>query len=313
MGIQRESILRGPGAAKLGTVQLFDKDGISADVETPTFDINVSAFGNLDTRMADALGRVTLTPCGNISAPLLAALYPYQTPNLGAEIFGSADVPCEVHSIAGTKVTFKAAAVTRMPSIRLSAKQTLFGGPVEITCVIANNADRDDEESLYVMATEAFSGSVDRTEIKCLPVAATWGITAPWDNIRTSDGWTIDFDLTLTPEVVDDIGTIGMKLDAVTARARCTPVGITEAQILAARRVQGTGRHIGATMRTGNDLNLVATGGVTVSLKDAALVSGPISWGAGTLRAGEIGFVAHREINAGVGGPVFTVGLTPPV
>ena len=46
-------------------------------------------------------------------------------------------------------------------------------------------------------------------------------------------------------------------------------------------------------MATANDLVIEAAGGLKVTLKNAALVTGPIQWGTTQLRAGEIGFVAH--------------------
>ncbi len=310
MGITRESIIRGPGAVKLGSTQIFDKEGIDAELQKETFDIPVSAYGNVDTRFKDVLGKVTFTPCGAVTAGILAALYPYGTPNLGADIFGSVDVPVEVHSLAGKKVLFAAGAITRMPTLRLSAQETLFGGQAEITTVIANGADRTTANSMYTISDAAFAGAFDVADVKCKPVSAAWGASAPWDAIKTKTGWTIDLEASFDPETIDEVGTIGMKLTGVTARARCQPLGVTEANIFDAMRVQGTGNAIGDSVRTGNNLVLIGTGGISVTLTDAALVQGPIKWGPGMLRAGELGWIAHRTVSAGVGGPVFTVAMT---
>lgn len=311
MSINRESIIRGPGAVKLGSTQIYDKDGIECTLETETFDIPVSAIGNVDTRLQDAIGRTDFTPSGRVTADLLAALYPYGTPNIGADIFGDADVACEVHSLAGKKLTWTAAAITQMPQLRLSAKQTLFGA-CQISHVIGNGMDRATANSLYTIADEAFSGAYDKADVKCKPVSAAWGASAPWAAIKTQDGWTVDFDLQLEPVMVDENGTIGMQIGGVIARARCQPLGLTEANVFDALNTQGTGHTIGDSIRTGNDLVLTGAtgGGVTVTLKDCALVEGPLAWGQERLRSGEIGFITHRAITSGVGGPVFSIALT---
>lgn len=312
MPISRESIIRGPGAVKLGSTQIYDKDGISSFVEQTGFDIPVSALGNIDTRLQDAVGRTEFTPSGRVTAGLLTALFPYGTPNLSADIFGSTDVACEVHSLAGTKLTWHASAITQMPQLRLSPKQTLFG-PCQISHVVKNNTARTAANSFYTVGSEAFAGSYDKADVKCATVTAAWGASSPWDDIKTQDGWTVDFDLALEPVMEDNQGTIGMQITGLTVRARCTPLGLTEAQIMDALRTQGSGMGLGASLRTGDDLVLTgsAGGGVTVTLKDVALVEGPLNWGTSSLRAGELGFVGHRAIASGVGGAAFTVALTP--
>ena len=90
--------------------------------------------------------------------------------------------------------------------------------------------------------------------------------------------------------MTDSQGTIDYTLGGVTVRARCVPLGLSESQILAALPV-AKGR--GASVATANDLVIEAAGGLKVTLKNAALVTGPIQWGTTQLRAGEIGFVAH--------------------
>ena len=42
-----------------------------------------------------------------------------------------------------------------------------------------------------------------------------------------------------------------------------------------------------------------ATGGLTVTLKNASLVAGPLNWGATALRAGELGFTANVDTASG--------------
>ena len=80
--------------------------------------------------------------------------------------------------------------------------------------------------------------------------------------------------------------------------------GAREAEILAALPVSGArGSMIGGE----SDLVVSGAGGLKVTLMKASLVRGPLQWGTTTLRAGELGFTAHRSFAGGVPGPVFSV------
>ena len=55
------------------------------------------------------------------------------------------------------------------------------------------------------------------------------------------------------------------------------------------------------------DLVISSEGGLTVSLKNASLVTGPLNWGSTALRVGELGFTAHIDATSGT---LFTVDYT---
>ena len=93
----------------------------------------------------------------------------------------------------------------------------------------------------------------------------------------------------------------------MTVRAKCTPIGLSESQILAELPFA---MRRGASLRGENDLVIAGAGGLTVTLKNATLVTGPLAWGNTTLRVGEVGFVAHRSFTSGVAGPLYSVAIT---
>jgi hypothetical protein len=310
MSITRESIIRGPGTVTHNGVQIFDKDGIDAALVPTDFDVPVSLYGNVDTRRADLIGQISATPCGIANSGLLAALFPYGNPTIGASLGTGTDLPLLVKTLAGKKLTFTAAFLSRMPTLRLSARETLFGGAAEWIAIIGNNITRTTNNSMWTVADEAWSGSFDKAQLICKPTAAAWGSTAPWDAIKTESGWTIDFELGMEPVTEDTEGTVDYILTSVGVMAKCRPLGLTESHVLTAMRAQNTGNAIGASIRTGDDLVLAATGGLTVTIKDAALVEGPLRFGTTDLRVGELGFRAHRSISSGTPGAIFTVAMT---
>lgn len=301
MATTRQSIIRGPGTVSFGGSKIHDSSGITADIESSTQDIPSSVAGKLDTIKADQIGRIALTPVGSITQALLDLFFPawMKSPVFGTSIMGETDKPLVVSSRAGTKVTFACAGLTKCPDLQLSPVKTAFGG-VEFTAVVGNGKLPGETGAFYsVAAGEYDSGEPSREGLSGCHYTATFGNLEIPD---TQDGWTVTPELQLDPVTSDSQGTIDYTLAGVTVRASCTPLGLSEADILAALPV-GKGR--GASLASASDLVIAATGGLTVTLKNAALVTGPIQWGASQLRAGQIGFVA----NIGTDGTLFNVTL----
>ena len=302
MGTTRQSIVRGPGTVTFDGVKFFDASGITAEVDSTTKEIPSSIAGTLDTIKTDQIGKVSFTPVGNVSAEILAALFPayIQKPVIGASVFGSTDKPLVVSSMAGTKVTFNAAALTKCPDLVLSPVETAFGG-VEFTALLANGKLPDEAGAFYAVTNAAYAdGEPPRTGLSGLHYQGAFGTL---DIPDTESGWTVTVEPNLQPVMTDSQGTIDYTLGGVTVRARCVPLGLSESQILAALPIA---RGRGASVATANDLVIEAAGGLKVTLKNAALVTGPIQWGTTQLRAGELGFVAHVAAD----GQLFKVELT---
>ena len=291
MGTTRQSIIRGPGTVTFGRVKLFDASGITAEIDSATSEIPSSIAGKLDTIKTDQIGRIALTPVGNLSEDLISVLYPswLQTPEIGRSLFGSSDSSLVVASRAGTKVTFHAAALTKFPGLVLSPVKTAFGS-AEFTALLANGKLPTDSASFYTVASATYAdGEPPRTGLSGFHYTGTFGSLTISD---TADGWTVDIDVQLDPVRTDSQGTIDYTLGGVNVTAKCTPLGLTESQILSALPVL-SGR--GSSLASDNDLVIAATDGLSVTLKKAALVTGPLQWGTTTLRAGEIGFTANID------------------
>lgn len=305
MATTRQSIIRGPGSVTFGGVTFFDASGISAEIDSATAEIPSSIAGKLDTIKTDQTGKVALTPVGNLSEDLIAVLYPdwLQTPAIGRSVLGSTDAPLVVHSKAGQKLTFLAAAVSKCPDLLLSPVKTAFGS-MEFAALLANGKAPTDANSLYKIEAATYGlGEPPRSGLSGYHYTGTFGSLSIPDTV---DGWTVLFDMQLDPVATDSQGTIDYTLGGVTVTARCTPLGLTESQILAALPVlQGRG----SSLASANDLVIAATGGLTVTLKKAALVTGPLQWGTTTLRAGELGFTANIDPTDG---SLFTVEYTDP-
>lgn len=295
MATTRQSIVRGPGTVSYNGVKLFDSSGITAEVDSATADINSSLSGKLDTIKTDQIGKISLTPVGEISNAILAVLYPdwIRNNSVGQSIFGATDTSLVISSRAGKKVTFAAAGITKVPEIYLSPVKTSFGS-AEFTALVANGKLPDEAGAFYTVEDAEYAdGEPSRLNLTGFHYAGVFGgLTIP----DTVDGWTISIELQTEPVPTDSQGTIDYTFTGVIVRASCTPLGLSEADILSKLP---TGNARGASLASTSDLVISAEGGLTVTLKKAALVTGPLQWGATTLRAGQIGFVANLDATSG--------------
>lgn len=305
MATQRQSIIRGPGTVTFGGVKFFDASGITAEIESATQQVPSSVSGDLDTIKTDQSGKISLTPVGNLSEALIAVLFPewLQTPVIGRSVFGSSDAALVISSKAGQKVTFHCAALTKPPDLQLSPVKTAFGS-MDFTALLANGKLPTDANSLYAVAAATYAdGEPPRTGLTGFHYVGTFGSLSIPDTV---EGWTVTIEPNLQPVTTDSQGTIDYTLGGVRVRAACTPLGLTEAQILGALPAL-KGR--GASTASANDLVIAATGGLTVTLKCASLVTGPLNWGTTTLRAGQLGFEANIDPEDG---SLFAVEYTDP-
>ena len=305
MATTRQSIIRGPGTVKLGSVKFFDQSGIGAEIDSATQDIGSSISGKLDTIKTDQIGKISLTPVGNLTKELLAVFFPeyFQKPVIGQSIFGSEDKELVISSKAGTQVKFAAAALTKCPELYLSPVKTAFGS-VEFTALLPNGKLPDDETAkLYTVAPAKYTdGEAPRDALSGFHYEAVYGSGEKALKIAdTIDGWTVLVEPQLNAVTTDSQGTIDYTLAGINVSAKCTPIGLSEAEILAMLPVlRGRGR---STVEN-KDLSISSKGGLSIVLKNASLITGPLNWGSTALRVGELGFTAHIDASSGT---LFTV------
>jgi hypothetical protein len=156
MSITRQNVVSGPGSVTLNTLQMFDDGEITAGFDIESFDIRSSAHGKLGENLRDVQGKINFKPCGVVTQTILDALLPHKNPVIGASLFGAADVPAIVHGTDGVKLTLLAAALTKPPTLKLSASETLFSSDAEFTALAEEQSKR------LVAAHERFSALMDK-------------------------------------------------------------------------------------------------------------------------------------------------------
>lgn len=305
--IDRTTLVSGPAHLFFASSKSIYCTKLVATLETTWLPVNVGGFGRIQKRKIDEVIKIVASPAGQMNADIAAFLWPYGATTIGTEIFGTADAGIIIHTLAGKKLTMTAGAVTKMPSISLGASGFLYGD-FEITCVVGKSTARTTANSLYTLASTSWSGAPTAADFLTLPSTATWALGSP-ETITALNGWTVDFELQLSPRKTPDLGTFGMHFRGCEVTAKCIPVGYDESK-WAALLVQGTGAGIGAA-RTGADLTLAQDNpGISVVLQNAVLEKVPLQFDDETDRVPECEWVGNRDISSGYGA-LFSVGITP--
>lgn len=310
--LSRSAVVRGPGCVYwnpgASQIVLPSVGGINAEVDVKEFEIKTDVDGVISRRVADVEGKISWTPLGILSSDVIGVLYPtaYRNPVLGSSVHGSSDTPALVHSVAGQKITFHSAALTRMPTLNLSADKPLYGA-AEITAIRANGLEWSNAAALYTRASATYSApNVAASTVNTQMYSAAWGDV--FAAIPTESGWQIDFSLGLRPDPVDGYGTNDYLLESVGVIAKCQPKSLSES-LIDELKVQGSGAGIGTERRRGK--NLVITGtGIVVTLYDAVLQKGPLRWNTTVVRAGELAWTASRVESTGTYGALFAIALS---
>jgi hypothetical protein len=314
----RTTLLRGPCFIVFNGEQFFSKDDVSFTLNTPTFDIETSAFGRVDTRIEDAMAEVTFTPCGEWEA--LATLFPFETAAIGSSVFGAADKVADIWSLVdGTKLQLKNCAVTKSPEVTFAGNETRLGS-CTLTGLRAQDTDWATANSIYqITSGTAPAVTFDPTAIATEPCYGVFGTTSPWDKFFTYDGFKVAIDSKLSPFKLDDRGTIDYTLDGLDVSVKCKPSyrdnatdsAITEAHMLALVGVQGGSSRRGSSLiATAQNLVIKDIDGDTIftayrtNARSAKLLYGL----GGKPRNDEVEFVACRTVSAGTITPLFKFG-----
>mgnify|MGYP007083432269 FL=1 len=290
----------------------YTKGDLNVDIIEETIPIETAPYGRIDERAVDAMIKISGTPDGRWSSAIRGILFPYLNPTIGADIFTASDVPLAIHDQNAHLHTVVAAALTKMPSLTLTPRETMLGD-FEFTGIRGTGKDWDDADGLYTVATSG--GSLTDTAftvaaIKTQVYSGVWsGITGFSSAFYTVEGWTVDFDLQTTPIQVDEIGTIKQVLSSVSVMARCRPLGVSWANIEAALKIQGTGGARGRSLQAaGADLTITGADASTIIvLKSPNLKSAGYKFGNAIVRDGELAWVGTRSFSSGVAGAIATM------
>ena len=290
--IDRTLILKSPGAVTYNGATILSQGDITVELITEYFEVGSSPFGAVSRRVQDRRVEISLTP---LMWNDLAKLFPYATKNIGDTIYGGTDLPLVITPRNGAPLTVANVAVTALPSIKLSATQSIMGS-MKFTGLCANAADPATVANFFSFGVAASAVALTGLDLSKIPNALyTLALNAV--NYRSSDGFSIDFDLGLDADKPDGDPTVNMRVTKLDARMRFTPVGLTEAQYATLLSL-GMAFGIGAAP-TGYAAAITSSAGPSVSLGNTILTTGRVGYGATLDRTGEIELQSVRTVTAG--------------
>jgi hypothetical protein len=218
------------------------------------------------------------------------------------------NTPLIINCFNGETLTLWNTAVTKMPSLNLSAVKTPLGG-IEFESYTLHGQSWSDNNSLFTMGTGAVADTTfDPTQIPTVPFSASWGGSAPFTNLRPRDGVTIDFGMKLAEVTEDGEGLLCRSISDVQATAKLRPLGIQDTDLWGELLTQGTGAARGTSMPAA-ELDIFGPGNNPyIALFGAMMQDDALKFGAQEDRVDGITFKTKQTFTAGVPQPIFYVG-----
>ncbi len=311
MSFDRSTTIRGPAIITFDSMTFYPAGNIKVSWKLVTAPQRANAYGRVGSRRDDLVIDVSFTPIGKWG--YYTKLWPHTTPIQGASLAGATDKSLVIQTHNGVQETFKGAFLSKMPSGTFSAVKPIWG-ECTFSFVGANNTAWSDAVKRLVIASQAFSDTsfAIADEVR-QPYAIAYGAASPWSTMETLDGIVVTPSMQTKARKTDTDGTIDFGLGDVEWVAKCTPVGESEAQLLALIKTQGTGVTRGSLI-TDNALvlNIIGTG-VYVRIYLAVPSQAEMDHDVETERLGAIQFDAQPWFTAGVQQPLVYLGTGAPV
>lgn len=281
--IDRSIPVGGPAYATFNGVTFQMAADWTASEVLKTGEINSNLQGLLQHRDETVAVMIKATPLAIWGS--LSTLYPYTSASKGNLIFGSSDLPLVIQTKAGKSITYASAAVYEMPKLNLTpmASKNLFG-ELTFVCLIANSTLQSTANSLYTLASSAYTEpTLDPTTVQSPLYQTAWGAspTGNFANIDTEAGveFTPTVKLTPVPSMITGIG--NYRVEEVRAKVELSPTNLTETDYLTNLiGLQGTGTGPG-TPRAQAKFTCIGqvTGNPSLTIAAAAVMSGGLRFG----------------------------------
>lgn len=298
----RTTIVRGPAKITYDTAVFYSKGGVTLRMVNTTFDKETDAYGMVGKAKTDFQVIVEFEPVGEIEE--LAKLYPYGSTAIGAAIYGATDKALTI-TAADATYTIQNAAITQLPSLRLTANNTAFG-QIQFTGLLMIGGDPSSLADYYSVAGGASIGTgFDPSKLITAPYTATLGLGTPLA-FMSEAGFEVSFDLGLAPVVVDGIGTVSMSLQNLGANIVCIPTGVAESAFDEAFDSLEAGEDLGNLTL---DISTLVTGGLNLDFLAVNIIDLEKRFSPADNRLGTLTMAARRTFTTGSPNALFTVAV----
>ena len=293
----RTTIVRGPCKITYDGATFYSKGGVTLTVNQSSFDKQSDAYGLIGRGKTDMSVVVEFEPVGEIES--LTVLFPYGATTIGAGIYGATDKPLVIVATDATYTVLNAQ-ITQMPSIRCTATNTAFGS-VQFTGLCGTLGEAG---SINEYLSTGAGGSIGTAFNPNIVIAGPYTVDLNGDGpIYTEAGIDVSFDLSLTPIIVDGVGTVDMALANVGVSASFIPIGV-DPDYFQDFLTAGIGLEIRSS-----SFQIVTEiiGGLNLNLASAQVIDYQFRFSPTENRAGTVNLVAKRTFTTGAPNALFTV------
>ena len=294
----RTTIVRGPCKITYDGATFYSKSGVVLTTTNGTFDKETDAYGIVSKSKTDFTILVEFEPVGEIES--LTVLFPHGNTAMGASIYGATDKPLVIVS-ADKTYTILNAQITQMPNVTCSANKTAFGS-VQFTGLLKIGGDPSAIEDYYTTGVGASIGTAfNPAMIITAPYVATLGALDPF---MSAEGFEISFDLSLTPVMVDGIGTVDMSIQGIACNIVCIPTGIDQLDFEAFFDSLNAGSDLTSTAL---DISTTTVGGLNFDCAAVQVTELARNFSAADNRLGTLTMSAKRTFTTGAQNALYTI------
>lgn len=301
------TIIAGPAIVTFNSQTYYSESDIVVNFKRDTFAVKTSLHGTVDTRLTSAMAEITFKPVGALDT--VAKYIAYAATQVGSMLIDQTTPKTVViWGKDGKKMTWASGFISKLPSFDLSATKTAIGS-MTITC-FASPSVALTNAAAWNTAASASLADTSFDETKILTGAYTAALGSVFTGLASEDGFTFEPIMSVSMKRVDNFGYVNALLNDLTYAVRFKPVGLTEAELWAALKLQDTSAIVpGASVCSADDL-VISAGAVSFTLADAGIVSAVTQYGLESLRLGEVAFVNRKTFTTGVMNAPITVAFT---
>jgi hypothetical protein len=307
MGILRNQLGRSPAIVQTQGYTLFTRSDIVVLHDPKWTDIGSSMYGVDDRFKADLVIKIPLVLYGNWDAlPLLFPSYALN-PIPGTSLYGNVDVPLTLQGRNNDQIIYTNAQLTKLGELYLGVDEELWAAAVEFTAILGNGLNPEAAGAYFTRGTNAYAdGAFSRANFSKARFQASWTGIGGFGSIYAQKGFRVAWKLDAKPFTCDGYGTVDFTVGEKTnvGSVKCIPIGPTGAQI--DTQMQISQPHGQRQSQAAADL-VIASNAHTITLKNAALASHSVAWGAEPLRVNETMWETTRGFAAGVPAAVSVV------
>ena len=151
MAFDRTARIAGPAQISWNSVTMMSKGDIIVRIGKTLFNVDVDAFGTVDSRVDDRNIEITFTPDGRwASAGGKTVLFPGGSTVIGQSWIGATDKPMVITPLNGKPITFHNVVLTGIPDINFGAVNTWIG-PSTFRALNVNNVEWSNAASVWTI------------------------------------------------------------------------------------------------------------------------------------------------------------------